>query len=154
MVSKMGKCIHEHVHTIQSTLFIFWKNSLVYIFLGSLDTKKKACPCLNMDASDTAACVSSENNNNNFLNFGHGQDMMAKKKKIHSWELYWFGDPWRTWMLQQNLFIHGLGWNTATEGLCNLFSYFFQLWEATVILDKHINNDITVSCSISLLAPH
>ena len=42
-----------------------------------MDTKK-ACPCLNMDASDTAACVSSENNNNNFLNFGH---MMANKKK-------------------------------------------------------------------------
>lgn len=73
----MGKFIHEHVHTIQSPLFIFWNNSLVYIYLGSMDTKK-ACPCLNMDASDTAACVSSENNNNNFLNFGH---MMANKKK-------------------------------------------------------------------------
>ena len=43
-----------------------------------MDTKK-ACPCLNMDASDTAACMSSENNNINFLNFGHGQDKMAKK---------------------------------------------------------------------------
>lgn len=143
-------CTHYSIHAI----YFLKKFSCIYLSRKHGHTKKKACPCLNMDASDTAACVSSENNNNNFLNFGHGQDMMAKKKKIHSWELYWFGDPWRTWMLQQNLFIHGLGWNTATEGLCNLFSYFFQVWEATVILDKHINNDITVSCIISLLAPH
>lgn len=93
MVSKMGKCIHEHVHTIQSTLFIFWKNSLVYIYLGSMDTqKKKACPCLNMDASDTAACVSSENNNNNFFKFWtrSRHDGQEKKNPLLRTILVWW----------------------------------------------------------------
>lgn len=70
-------CTHYSIHAI----YFLKKFSCIYLSRKHGHTKKKACPCLNMDASDTAACVSIENNNNNFLNFGHGQDMMAKKKK-------------------------------------------------------------------------
>ncbi|XP_042478766.1 UBP1-associated protein 2C-like [Macadamia integrifolia] len=37
---------------------------------------------------------------------------------------------------QRKLFIRGLGWDTTTEGLRNLFSQYGELEEAVVILDK------------------